>query len=332
MTKVALAGVSLHASCLAAFRRRVPHTRGSIEARPPHTCKRQGPMQMLPRPINYRKDVLRGGPSFIRLLEVFKDPLVTLVCLFCCAWLSGDKIDGRYAILGLVSFSLIFPGDVPFQVRRRRMLRMVFINWLVVAAILFAFGEVTGYVSLFPAEVLVAWLLVTPVATAAVHEGLHRTLMRYMFTLMPHKRAVIVGANEVGSRLARELRDNPYLATNLVGFFDDRERSRIVEYSAGFPLLGNLRQLSNALGSGHIDRLYLSLPMASQPRILQLLDDLKNTTVSIYFVPDIFVTDIIQGRTDEIGGMPVVALCETPFTGINGLVKRLSDIVVSTLR
>ena len=67
-----------------------------------------------------------------------------------------------------------------------------------------------------------------------------------------------------------------------------------------------------------VDHIYIALPMASQPRILQILDELKDTTASIFFVPDLFVTDLIQGRVDHVAGMPVVAVCETPFTGHAG--------------
>jgi putative colanic acid biosysnthesis UDP-glucose lipid carrier transferase len=77
--------------------------------------------------------------------------------------------------------------------------------------------------------------------------------------------------------------------------------------------------------------IYIALPMASQPRILKLLEDLRDTTASIYFVPDIFVSDLIQARVDSIGGLPVVAVCESPFCGINGVVKRASDFVLATL-
>ena len=55
-------------------------------------------------------------------------------------------------------------------------------------------------------------------------------------------------------------------------------------------------------------RVYLisiTLPMASQPRILRLLNELRDTTASIYFVPDIFVFDLIQARMDSINGIPV---------------------------
>ncbi len=49
---------------------------------------------------------------------------------------------------------------------------------------------------------------------------------------------------------------------------------------------------------------------------------MRDTTASIYFVPDIFVMDLIQSRTADISGVPIVAMCETPFQGSRGLVKR----------
>jgi putative colanic acid biosynthesis UDP-glucose lipid carrier transferase len=58
---------------------------------------------------------------------------------------------------------------------------------------------------------------------------------------------------------------------------------------------------------------------------------LCDTTASIYFVPDIFITDMIQGYVDFVQGMPVVAVHGTPFTGLNGLIKRVGDIVFSLL-
>jgi putative colanic acid biosysnthesis UDP-glucose lipid carrier transferase len=69
--------------------------------------------------------------------------------------------------------------------------------------------------------------------------------------------------------------------------------------------------------------------MASQPRILKLLEELRDTTASIYFVPDIFLFDLLHARVDSIGDLPVVAVCETPYSGLNALLKRASDIVFS---
>jgi putative colanic acid biosynthesis UDP-glucose lipid carrier transferase len=80
-----------------------------------------------------------------------------------------------------------------------------------------------------------------------------------------------------------------------------------------------------------VDLIYITLPMASQPRILKLLDELRDTTTSIYFTPDIFLYDLIQARMDSIGGIPVVAVCETPFWGVNSLIKRTSDLALASV-
>jgi len=61
------------------------------------------------------------------------------------------------------------------------------------------------------------------------------------------------------------------------------------------------------------------------------LNELQDTTASIYFLPDIYVFDLIQARFDNVAGVPVVAICETPFTGMNSSIKRISDIVLATL-
>jgi putative colanic acid biosynthesis UDP-glucose lipid carrier transferase len=48
-------------------------------------------------------------------------------------------------------------------------------------------------------------------------------------------------------------------------------------------------------------------------------------------VPDVFGISIIQGRLQDMRGVPVVGICETPFTGTNDLLKRTSDIVLAAL-
>jgi putative colanic acid biosynthesis UDP-glucose lipid carrier transferase len=111
----------------------------------------------------------------------------------------------------------------------------------------------------------------------------------------------------------------------VAGFFDDRSATRINE-----KVIGGLGTLADYVRAHSVDMIYIALPMASQPRILKLLEELRDTTASIYFVPDIFVFDLIQARVDTIAEIPVVAVCETPFYGFNGLVKRIEDLLVAS--
>src|SRR6185295_1506568 len=122
----------------------------------------------------------------------------------------------------------------------------------------------------------------------------------------------------------------PYCGIRFVGYFDDRglERSPGVRPSEN---LGVMSQIADFVKRHHVDLIYITLPMASQPRLLKLLDALHDTTASIYFVPDIFLFDLIQARMDTLVGMPVMAVCESPFFGLNGIIKFGSDLVLATL-
>ena len=276
-------------------------------------------------------NVFRTRLSIVSLIEMFLDPLVIVMTLGAAAAYYGERIDAHYVVLGLIAFSLAFPGTTRLHETRGSVIRGVFGNWFLLSCVLLFFGYASGYLKLYPYAVLTAWFWTTPLALAACHLTLRHFVPRVLASQGNQRTAVIAGMNSSGLRLAQEFRDNPFLGTRLVGFFDDRSRQRLDAAGSRQTLLGGIPGLAAFVKENGIDHIYVTLPMASQPRILQLLDDLRDTTASIYFVPDIFVTDLIQGRTDHVGGMPVVAVCESPFSGVNGIVKRGSDIVLSLL-
>ena len=144
------------------------------------------------------------------------------------------------------------------------------------------------------------------------------------------RNAVIAGASDLGAKLARQLAGARLLGVWVVGVFDDRSEARRVKID-NVPVLGRLSDLPDYVKENHVDLIYITLPMASQPRIHKLLSELRDTTASIYFVPDIFTFDLIQARMDSIHGIPVVAVCETPFYGVSGLLKTLSDYLLAAV-
>lgn len=266
--------------------------------------------------------------SLTNAIEVFLDPLLAVATLLSVAIWFNEPIDAHYVVLSLIVFSLTYPGTLQFSNTRRRMMRKTMLNWFVVAVILVGFGYASGYERFYPDTLIIGWSLGTPIMLLFGHE-VARQLVPKVISRGSQHRAIIVGGNEIGAMLANQFVRYEHLGVKFVGFFDDRTRDRLGAIN-DLPLLGSLKQLASYTKEHSIDHIYLALPMASQPRILALLDDLKDTTASIYFVPDIFVTDLIQGRMDSVDGMPVVAVCETPFTGVNGLIKRCSDLALAS--
>jgi putative colanic acid biosynthesis UDP-glucose lipid carrier transferase len=275
------------------------------------------------------KWLFRRQLSLVSLIKVFLDPVVSIATLAAVASYYGETFGGPYLILSLVVFSLTFPGNWA-EATIKALWNGIIVPWLTVAAIMFFFGYATGYLDAFPQEAILAWVALTPLMLFVAHRFVRRMLPRVLALEGSQRTAVIAGASEIGHKLASRLEQESFIGVSFRGFFDDRAPARLGAASEG-QLRGKLADLGEYVRREGIDLIYIALPMASQPRIMRLLDDLRDTTASIYFVPDIFVFDLIQARIDDIRGVPIVAVCETPFYGINGLLKRLSDIVVSSI-
>jgi putative colanic acid biosynthesis UDP-glucose lipid carrier transferase len=269
-----------------------------------------------------------GGDNLLHLLGKLLDPCALIFSLWAIAALVSGRVEPDYLLLSVLVFSITFPGTQHLQDSFSQLLRNVLLGWLGVATLLLFFGFATQYIRNFDRGVILIWLCVAPTTQLVLHL-LMRSIAPKILSLQGNlKRVAIAGMNVQGHSLANQILHDRFSGKQVVGFFDDRETARQNEQGT-FPLLGKIADLPACVKAMHIDQLYLSLPMTTHPRILSLLDDLRDTTASVYFVPDTFVTDLIQGRMDRVGHIPVVAVCETPFTGLNGLLKRGSDIVLS---
>lgn len=204
----------------------------------------------------------------------------------------------------------------------------VILRWLLLTVVLLGMGRATHSLPAFPSTALWAWFVVTPVLILGAATLVHALLRRQIMGAANDRHVIFAGYNEASLSLARRLQSDRGLRLNVEGFFDDRGGDRL-EVSSDIRLLGKLSDLGAYTKQHAIDVIFIALPMRHLKRVADLLDDLRDTTASIYYVPDIFVFDLIQARSSELHGIPVVALCETPFHGYRGVIKRLTDISIT---
>jgi putative colanic acid biosynthesis UDP-glucose lipid carrier transferase len=269
----------------------------------------------------------------IGFLKQLLDPLIAVGMLFLIYALFEIKVRSIDGILAALAFSLGWPGQIPFRRVQPGLLREVILRWVTTVALLTLIGLVTRTTSNFEPQVLHVWFIATPL----FQYGLHR-LSPFIVARTPlggrQASCVIVGAGPLGRELASAISLDPFEIIRIAAYFDDRNHERLGchdEKDRTITPFGRLSDVARYVQDHQIQRIYIALPMASQPRILALLDALRDTTASIYFAPDIFVHDLIQARIETIGGMPVVAVCESPFFGTEAFVKRLSDIVLAVI-
>ena len=256
------------------------------------------------------------------------DPALAVACLFALTVLTGRELTRDVVLLGAFAFALTYPGELAFMRQPRAVVRRVASTWGLVVGLLLALGLVTDMIRAFDANLLAAWAIATPLTQTAVHL-VTPWVLPHLVALRREQVAIVIGANGMGRALARQVAADPIAPIRVSAFFDDREADRLgVELEA--PIHGRLSSVADFVRANRVDQIYIALPMASQPRILKLLDQLRDTTASIFFLPDIFLYDLIQARLDTVGGLPVVAVCETPFHGTTGVIKRLSDLLIAT--
>ena len=158
--------------------------------------------------------------------------------------------------------------------------------------------------------------------------ALQRTLRSHG---MNRKTYAIVGVNELGIQLAHNIENSPETGLQLIGFFDDRPDERLISIPESFgKKIGGLKRLVNLARNGELDAIYIAFPMRAERRIKELLAQLSDATASVYVVPDFFVFELLHSRWSDIGGLPAVSIFENPFYGIDGWVKRTTDLVLAS--
>ena len=288
------------------------------------------------RTLHARRDVhagrmFRSAPeSLPGFIAAVLEPGVNAIALVAAHDFWGEPFGRPSMVLLLLALMLTFPGSARFRDEPAVAARDIAAGWLWLMSVLLAGGYATASLELFEPAVLATWALAAPALHwSAVMTGRAWLRWRARSDAAP-RRAVVVGGGAPGSRMAQALRDRDDTETKVLGFFDDRAVERMEADAAG-ARLGSLAAVASYVQSHMVDDVYITLPLGSQPRIISLLETLQGTTASIHYVPDIFGISVIQGRLQDIGGVAVVGLCETPFTGVNAAAKRISDIVIASL-
>lgn len=283
-------------------------------------------------PIVYKRSVLIGQ---LALVQVLAPPIVAIGTLFLVTKFYGARFDAELRVLAVL-IALLAPTvlrrpqivPVEFLPRFWTLATSLLFRWILLVAVLIAIGFLTKSSTSYSRLIITSWAILTPVPLILISMLLHEGVRRFMLSPSNARKAIVAGYNDVSRELVRRLTVNPEFGIVIAGYFDDRSSARL-----GLPsdeqLLGGLGDLSAYVRGHETDVIFVALPMRQVQRVVDLLDELRDTTASIYFVPDVFVIDLIQSRTAEINGMPVIAMCETPFQGSRGLVKRTIDIAVS---
>jgi putative colanic acid biosynthesis UDP-glucose lipid carrier transferase len=280
--------------------------------------------------------VSASEPLSLFVVKSLLYPIIPVVTLGLSLVLWRESLQGHYFLVAVLAFigAAEVLDAVPLHAPRARSLALaalldIIARWLLVIVFIWALLDIVELAQRFNWRVLLTWAISTPIALWFSQLSAPR-MLQGSGAKPSRKKVVIAGATELGLKLGDRITSAPWLDTEVIGFFDDRTPSRLPARCAA-RLLGKLSNLSDYVARNGIDTVYITLPMTRHRRVRELLQSLGDSTASIYFVPDLTVCDLVQPRFDLVNGVPVVAVCESPFYGGRGIAKRLSDIAFAAL-
>lgn len=266
---------------------------------------------------------------FKRLL----DPFMIWGLLIFSTWIYDETFSGYYLVLMIVTFFIatyVFEQTSIYKEWRNGKtlvyIRDTVVGWSIIIFILVFLGFATKLSYQFSENVILTWFVITPIALLVSHITV-RIIADKQRKNGGLRSALIVGANATSYKFSQRIREFPYLLIDIKGFFDNRSDARI-SMDLG-DRLGRIEDVATYVRKHNIKMIFISLPMSAQPRIREILDDLADTTTSIYFLPDVYVFDLMQASFNNVCGIPVVAICESPFRGLDSVVKSISDFVLA---
>jgi putative colanic acid biosynthesis UDP-glucose lipid carrier transferase len=284
------------------------------------------------QPVQFRQGLLI---ALLTGAQAVLPAIVAVGWLYATIIAFGSKFDPRSSgivVVAVVCLVLIQPPrEVTAQLTSPRVSAVVDVlfRWFLILAVLLGIAYVThSPLQYYPRRVFLTWAVTTPAVLIVATLAMQEFMRRFLMNAFEARKAIIAGYNGSSLELARRLKKHPGMRLEVTGFFDDRSTDRL-GLEADAQLIGPLTDLGTYVKEHRTDVIFIALPIRHVKRVMNLLDDLRDTTASIYYVPDIFVFDLIQARSGEIQGIPVVAMCETPFYGYRGVAKRLTDILLS---
>jgi len=172
------------------------------------------------------------------------------------------------------------------------------------------------------------WMVALPPLLAIERVGIRLTFRYFRARGWNFRHVVVAGRGPLAERLIEWLKANPWIGAKVHGFFDDKSSEPL----DSIPYLGPLNRLADYVKKNRIDQVYIALPVKAEEKIDKILEQLSDTTASLYIVPDLFLSDLfLGGQIIAVRDFALIGVWETPFMGVNRVLKRIEDLILATV-
>ncbi len=137
--------------------------------------------------------------------------------------------------------------------------------------------------------------------------------------------ALIVGTGRAARKTARSLRLTRWLGIKCVGYIEDQP----TRWCSDLDVLGTIADLPRLVEKYRVSHVFICLPMSRYHDARRVFDTLSQSFVEVRLIADVPALAGLALTTTTFDGMPMIGLRESPHFGLNIVVKRAMDVVLS---
>ncbi|MDZ7362704.1 MAG: undecaprenyl-phosphate glucose phosphotransferase [candidate division KSB1 bacterium] len=146
------------------------------------------------------------------------------------------------------------------------------------------------------------------------------------------KRVLIVGAGDLGLRVAQTVQRHPKMGYQIIGFVDDYLTNGIYKQDYGLEILGRTAETVAIADKHGVEKVIIALPMQAIRKISNVVKMCEHEGIATDIVPDFFKFIQPRTRVENFAGLPMVSVRFTPVDSLAYRVgKRIFDIVFSAI-
>jgi Undecaprenyl-phosphate glucose phosphotransferase len=139
--------------------------------------------------------------------------------------------------------------------------------------------------------------------------------------------AIIVGTGRVARKTAKALRHASWMGIKNLGFVEDR----VSKFTGDLDVLGTTADLPRLIEKYKVEHVFIALPMNRYHEARRVFDVVSQQLVEVRLVADVPSMAALSLTTTNLDGLPVIGLRESPHFGMNVVVKRAMDILISSI-
>lgn len=140
---------------------------------------------------------------------------------------------------------------------------------------------------------------------------------------------LVVGDGRVAADVIRRIRAQRELGIQLLGCVT-KSGDRLCG-PEGVPVVGKYDDLGTVMKELEVDQVLVALPLEDSTALPQVMRDVSDSIVDVKIVPDLYQFVRVGGSIEEFDGLPVIGVQGSPLEGVARIIKRIFDILVSSV-